>query len=191
MDIINQRRTMNALATTLLVGAGGVGFWAASDVGEGDGLGPSKTAPVVIAIDENPGEKVPLSTDVALRSLRSPLYDPPPPAPRPAPVQSTPKPAVPRPVAVPKLGLVLVGTIIDPNGSVAIMSDAEGKFDIKAIGEELDLKPAGVTIDEIESELVTLSYQGSESTVRLQRSVPSANSSGGGNQRPNGRRRNQ
>ncbi|TWU58095.1 type II secretion system protein N [Rubripirellula reticaptiva] len=191
MDITNQRRTMNALAIMLLVGAGGVGYWAVSDVSETDGLGATKTMPSVIVTDEDATVKVPLSTDVALRSLRSPLYDPPAPTPRPVPVKPPPPPAVPRPVAVPKLGLILVGTIIDPNGSVAIISDAEGKFDIKAIGEELDLTPAGVTIDGIESERVMLSYQGSESTVRLQRSEPSANSNGGGNLRPNGRRRNQ
>jgi hypothetical protein len=65
----------------------------------------------------------------------------------------------------------LVGTIIEAEQSLAIVADAKGDFDVKGIGEPLELSPQGITIKTIEPERVTLSYRGRESTIELDRSA--------------------
>ncbi len=185
MDITNQRRCLLAIAVGLFVGTAGAIGWSlrridtsspVTNVGRGQQLQPA------VIRDDSP----PFDERLAAQSLRGPLYDPaPPPKPRPKPKAApTPTPA-PR---QPTLGLTLVGTIIETDQSVAILSDASGQFDVKGIGESLELLPAGVTVQSIESEQVTLQYQGRQSTVQLDRSTKK--SGAGGVQRGNNRRKN-
>ena len=126
------------------------------------------------------------------RSLRGPLYDPPPPPIAAPQVRPTPRPK-PTPT-LPPLNLTLVGTIIDSEQSLAIIADAAGNFDVKGVGDSLELTPAGVRIGQIESEVITLEYQGRESTIRLDRDRLDREVSqrpGGAGRQGNNRRRNQ
>ena len=84
--------------------------------------------------------------------------------------------------------LDLDGTIIDPKQSVAILSDASGKTDIRSVGEEVELSPPGVLVRKISADHVTLEMRGKQSTIRLQQSFKS--SAGGGNLDRQNRRRN-
>jgi hypothetical protein len=129
---------------------------------------------------------------VAARALRRPLFDPPPPPPAPTPEpkpQPEPKPTVartPTPPKPPTLEVTLVGTIIEAGQSLAIVADANGDFDVKGIGEPLELSPQGIKIEKIEPEQVTVSYQGRESTITLDRSAAAdrpARSRAGGRRR--------
>ena len=166
MDITTQRRCLSTISGVLLVGTVAAIAWSFStidtsspltDAGRKERAEPAKPANVDVP---------PLDQRIASRSLRGPLYDPPPPQARPKP-EPVPAAAPPR---QPQLDLTLVGTIIEENESVAILSDASGQFDIKGIGESLELVPAGVTVESIESEQVTLQYQGHQSTIQLNRS---------------------
>jgi type II secretory pathway component PulC len=114
---------------------------------------------------------------VVARQLRRPLYDPP--APPPARPPKPPTPVVaPAARPSPQLDVTLVGTIIEAENSLAILADSTGKFDVKGVGESLELSTEGITVQGIESEQVTLQYQGRRSTVTLDRSRKKAGSSG-------------
>jgi type II secretory pathway component PulC len=92
------------------------------------------------------------------------------------------------------LDVTLVGTIIESDQSLAIVADSSGKFDIKGVGESLELSPQGMTVKTIESERVTLQFQGRQSTVELDRSTKTAKAAkgdGGGKRGSNRRRDNQ
>ena len=43
----------------------------------------------------------------------------------------------------------LVGTIIQAEQSLAIVADATGEFDVKGIGESLELSPQGITVEQL------------------------------------------
>ena len=121
-------------------------------------------------------------TDWSL-SLRSPLYDPPP-KPKPVAPRQIPKSKPkPKPPSRPALNMTLVGTIIDAEGSLAIIADQSGKFDIKGEGDSLELSPSGVRIGQIESETITLEYQGATSTIRLEKKDVKPAANGGGRNR--------
>jgi type II secretory pathway component PulC len=182
MDITNQRRCLAAIAGGLLVGTAAAIGWSLSGintpspiskVGQGQQVQPAISSDNLQSFDER----------IAARTLRGPLYDSP--AAPSVPV-ARPKPT-PTPQQ-PKLDLTLVGTIIEANQSIAILSDSAGQFDVKGIGESLELLPAGVTVQKIEAEQVTLQYQGRQSTVQLDRSAKE--SDGRANQRGNNRRKN-
>lgn len=182
MDITTQRRCLTAIAGGLLIGAVGAIGWSLSEIDTSTPIDKDvQREPVQPATrGDNPQ---PFDERIALQSLRGPLYDPPAPAERAKP-SSTPPP----PPQQPKLDLTLVGTIMEANQSVAILSDASGQFDVKGIGELLELLPAGVTVQNIQAEQVTLEFQGRQSTVQLDRS--SKRPGGGAGQRGNNRRRN-
>lgn len=119
-------------------------------------------------------------------SMQRPLYDPPKPKPAPKPRS---KPVVVRQPKQPRLDWTLVGTIIDSGRSVAILTDASGKTDIRGQGEEVELSPSGVLVRKIESDAVTLEIGGDKSTLRLKQSFAPGGGGGGKPDRP-GRRRN-
>lgn len=185
MDIAAQQRLLYAIAGSCLLGATGAVYWSTSEI-----------APVAVAVDRRAtgpaatgGESAPAPTAgvdaVLLRSLRAPLYDPPP-APPKAPTNVRPVKR-PKPTPPPRLNLTLVGTIIDPDQSLAIVADADGNFDVKGVGDSLELQPAGVQIGHIEAEVITLQYQGKEETIRLDRD---ASQPAGSRRQGNNRRRN-
>jgi type II secretory pathway component PulC len=167
MNIASQQRTLYAIAGSCLLGTVGAVYWAVSGVTAGDPSSRSVTADRS-AVGDAPQDSESNRSDAALAiSLRGPLYDPPPPAPRQSPV------VIPQPSPPPvqkSLPLSLVGTLIDDQQSLAIVSDASGKFDVKGVGDALELTPAGVQIQEIAAEQITLRYQGNVSTIRLKKS---------------------
>jgi hypothetical protein len=188
MDINNQRRCLNALTAAMIAGACGGGYWAVSeiDVSAADQVRGGAGTPLVLPIDDDSQES---KSPLAMRSLRGPLYDPPtvaqrPPTPAPKPPPTPP----PRVESKPRLDLRLVGTIINADRSVAIVSDASGNLDVKGRGETLELSPPGITIDAIDSQAITLSYQGRQSTIELDRTGGTSGGTGGGDAmgRPNG-----
>ena len=162
MDVITQRRCLTGLAGSLLLSAIGAGAWALSGLPEPP---PLATAKVTIGVSpENDNATVgDSSSDPGLLAmqLRLPLEDPPPPQPRRNP---TPTPVVPKPVAAPKLNLTLLATIIDSQKSLAVIADTS-KSDTKGEGESLELSPEGVSIVRIEANQVTLTHNGKESTI--------------------------
>jgi hypothetical protein len=63
-------------------------------------------------------------------------------------------------------GIKLVGTMIDPTKTLALFRDELGVFDLKGVGDPLVLTPAGAQIENIESGIATLSYEGRQ--IRLE-----------------------
>ena len=180
MDVTTQRRCLGILAAGLFAGTVGAVGWSLSGL-EGD-RGVVSPRPQATPLTELPAQEstFPFDESFAARPLRRPLFDPPPVAAAPPP-KPTPK-VVERPTpppAPPKLEVTLVGTIIQPDQSLAIVADASGEFDVKGIGESLELSPQGITVERIESERVTLRYQGRESTIELDRSAVAGNATGG------------
>ncbi len=173
MDVTAQRRTLTTLAAGLLLGAVGAIGWSISGIDSSEdqiAASPQVTKPIISADGDAD------ASDAALNlALRRPLVDPPPPAPK--PVQ--PRPPVPAPPPAPGLQLTLVGTIIESENSLAIIADASGAFDVKGVGESLELSPPGVSVKRIESEQVELQFGGKTSTVSLDRERPK----GGGGKR--------
>lgn len=172
MNITTQRRCLNALTTAMIAGACGGGYWAVSEINTDTSMSSARR--VVQTKPFLPVENDQQMTDksIAMRSLRGPLYDPPPMASRPPTSAPRPQPPPqPRTPPVARLNLRLVGTIIDADRSVAIVSDSSGKLDVKSRGETLELSPAGITIDAITSQAVTLTYQGRQSTIQLDRNA--------------------
>lgn len=179
MNITTQRRCLNALTAAMIAGACGGGYWAVSEIDVK--ASPSSAGPVVqmapVPMDSDNQQASNMS--IAMRSLRGPLYDPPPIASRPqTPPPRPPAPPQPRTPPVARLDVQLVGTIIDADRSVAIVSDASGKLDVKSRGETLELSPAGIIIDAIDSQAVTLTYQGRQSTIQLDRTATESGGSG-------------
>ncbi len=185
MDITNQRRCLAAIAGGLLVGTAGAIGWSLSGIDTSSpiskvGQGP-QIQPAISSEDPQPFDE-----RIVAQTLRGPLYDPPA---APSPSVERPKPTPAPTPQQPMLDLTLVGTIIEANQSIAILSDSAGQFDVKGIGESLELLPAGVTVQNIEAEQVTLQYQGRQSTVQLDRSAKKSGG-GGANQRGSNRRKN-
>lgn len=179
MNITTQRRCLNGLTAAMIAGACGGGYWAVSEIDAGGTTSSARRDATIDASLPVDNDKQKPDSSVAMRSLRGPLYDPPPVAPRPpTPAPRPQPPPQPRTPPVARLDVRLVGTIIDADRSVAIVSDSSGKLDVKSRGETLELSPAGITIDAIDSQAVTLTYQGRQSTIQLDR-VPTASGASG------------
>lgn len=71
----------------------------------------------------------------------------------------------PRPALNPRVELL--ATVIDPVRTVAIISDARGRTDLKGVGETLELMPSGLRIEKIEPNQVTLTLRGQTVKVAL------------------------
>ncbi len=117
-----------------------------------------------------------LAADFGL-PLQRPLVDPPKVVRKPASPQTPPVAVIkppPKPAAKPRLNWTLVGTIIAADQSVAILTDADGKTDVRGVGEEVDLEPAGVRVQSIEGDQVTLDVQGNRQSIQLNRAFDSS-----------------
>lgn len=191
MDLTAQRRFLTASTAGFIALAVTVVVWSLGGVDSDDRQSDilSDRAPMAKA-SVGPSQKDPRtnqdgSTDLSLRVIR-PLYDPPapPPKPEPKPVVVRKQPAPPKKA---NLDWTLNGTIIDSDRSVAILTDASGKTDIRRAGEKVELSPPGVLVRRIDSDRVTLELRGSESTLRLQQSFQSG---GGADTDRSNRRRN-
>jgi hypothetical protein len=188
MDLTLQRRLLYGAAGGCLLIAAATVVWSLGSLPDRQ----SVPRPRVAAADNNAATET--NSDAAERDragvdlelpLQQTLYDPPPP-PKPKP---KPKPAVvrrPTPPPPVRLDWTLLGTIIEPQRRAAILSDATGKTDIRAVGEQVDLKPAGVLVHQVDSEAVTLELRGTRSTLRLKQDF----SPGDGQPPRGGRRRN-
>ncbi len=183
MDITTQQRILYALAGSCLLGAAAAVVWSTSAVDESDSVSTRTSERIVVAKDDPQSARHVIDSSLA-GSLRGPLYDPP----ATAPISKVPTAPVPKPSSTkPLLNLTLVGTIISSGQSLAIVADASGEFDVKGIGESLELSPEGVRIQQIEAEQITLQYMGNESTIRLETNEPPEGNAG---RRVNNRRRN-
>ncbi|WP_182866113.1 hypothetical protein [Stieleria mannarensis] len=198
MDVTAQRRLLNTLTAGFVALAVAGIVWSFSDIGVLDPPSATVLSPPgeVSDADPNAGDQsadgrpvsdVATRDDLSLRLLR-PLYDPPkPPPPKPQPKPESVVERNPPPARAPRLDWTLTGTIIDADRSVAILTDATGKTDIRAAGELVELLPAGVLVRTIDSQKVTLELRGTESTLRLK---PSFQSGGAANPDRQNRRRN-
>ncbi len=185
MDISTQQRLLYVLAACLVLGTCGAGYWATADVTVS--TRPRPMGPSAIgngAKDSARNDAIDAPT--LATKLRGPLYD--------APKQTTPpkpvvvQPRVQAPPPKPKLKLTLVGTIINGPQSLAIVSDESGKFDIKGVGESLELEPTGVEISTIGSEKIVVDYDGDQTTIRLSKEAANRGNKPNNNRRNKGRR---
>jgi hypothetical protein len=166
MDIAAQRRCLNAIAGGLWLCTCGAAAWSLRAIDAGNPGLMSQLRQAAPPRGVEPIRSRAIEPAVLARSLRGPLYDPPPDTPSPVP---QPRPVPPAPPTRPDLDVTLVGTIIEAERSLAILADPSGKFDIKTVGQSLELSPAGIIVESIEAERVTLRYQGRQTTVQLDR----------------------
>ena len=183
MEVKGQRRYLSLAAACLLALAAAAVVWSVSTIEASDqsittGREPNRGS----GLAEQPSlDQTPIA-EMATRLLRPPLYDPPVKTPTPEIV----KPPSLRPRPTPKLDLTLVGTIINADQSLAIIADASGQFDVKGVGESLEISPEGIVIAQIEAEQVHLNYQGQSAQLQLDRSK--AKNKKGGNRNNNRKR---
>ncbi len=178
MDVTTQRRYLTTLAGGLLLGAVGAIAWSVSGI-EPTAMTPTAGVPPIANPFDDSSSQRTLSDAELNIALRHPLTDPPPPKPRPV----APRVVAPVLQPPPTLQLTLVGTIIESGKSLAIIADSSGDFDVKGVGESLELSPAGVSVKRIDSEQVELQYRGKTSTVKLDRDAKKAD----GGRRPAGK----
>lgn len=184
MELQKQKRWLSITTACLLLCSAAVVPWAVSAIDESTPQVASSKSPTDVVPEISPNADLAISAAVTKRKLRQPLHDPEPTPP--APPKPTPPPA-PRPKPAPKLTLSLVGTIIEANNSLAIIADADGQFDVKGIGETLEILPAGIVITKIQAEQVTLSHQGKKTILNLERDQKrNKGSSGNRNNRKRG-----
>lgn len=105
-----------------------------------------------------------------LKPLVDPVRKPVKPPPRKA---TPPPPKKTAPVPAQRLSWTLVGTIIDGDESVAILSDDKGKTDVRRVGETVELLPAGAVVERIQADQVSLRTSRGGSTLKLDRSFQS------------------
>jgi len=187
MDLTLKRRVLYGAAGGCLSIAAAAVVWSLGSLPDPQSAArPSAAAADESAATETPGDAAGgdrAGAELAL-PLQQTLHDPPPPPPKAKP---QPKPAVVRRSTPPpppvRLDWTLLGTIIEPQRRVAILADASGKTDIRAVGEEVDLAPAGVLVQQVDSAAVTLERRGTRSTLRLKQDF-----SPGGGQPPRGER---
>ncbi|HBV64125.1 MAG TPA: hypothetical protein DEF45_14010 [Rhodopirellula sp.] len=176
MELQRQRHYLTLTTTCLLVFSAAIVAWSVSAIDESSPQSANVQRGQVATPKFTHDPELTIPAGMTKRQLRGPLYDP-----EPAPV-SPPKPKPPvvnLPKTVPKLELSLVGTIIESNNSLAIIADANGGFDIKGVGETLELAPDGIVIRSIQSEQVILNHQGKATTLSLERKQQKNKSSNG------------
>ncbi|MEM9588661.1 MAG: type II secretion system protein N [Planctomycetota bacterium] len=168
MNISLQRRLIGAATLALAAGAAGTLWWGLTpiDVDQIRAAVSDRTAQGGVAEQESLASP-PQDQTLIARRFQRPLQDPPKPAP-PKP-RAEPRVSKPQPAPRPSLNLSVVGTIIDQQDRLAIVSDATGKFDVKAVGESLELEPKGVQIESIDAESVVVRYRGTETVLKLSR----------------------
>ena len=180
MELQRQRHYLAMATACLLLLSAAIVFWSASAIDKSSPQLSNVQADQVTASESAPEPELTIPIALTQRQLRQPLYDPEPTPP--APPQPKP-PAVPRAKLGPKLDLSLVGTIIESNKSLAIIADPNGGFDVKGVGEMLEIAPDGIVITSIQSGQVTLEHQGKTTTLSLERKQKT-------NKAPNGNRNN-
>ena len=166
MELQRQRHYLTITTVCLLLFSAAIVLWSVSNVDESSPQSPNVQPGHTATSEVSRVPELTIPTAMTQRQLRGPLYDP---APVPASPPKPKPPVVPRPKTGPKLDLILIGTIIESNNSLAIIADANGGFDVKGVGEILELAPDGIVITSIQSEQVTLKHQDKTTTLRLER----------------------
>jgi len=176
MELRQQRQYLTLATACLLAFSAAVVFWSISEITES-----TPSSPVVPSGEISDSETISKSAftipaAMTMRQLRAPLYDtePDPPKP-PKPI----RPAAPLPRPVPKLQLTLVGTIIESGKSLAIITDINGQFDVKGVGDTLEIDPNGIVITNIQAEQVTLMHRSQSTVLTLERTQKKNKGSGG------------
>lgn len=172
-------RLLDVASLALVAGVAGVGWWAIAPLDPATGESGTRGGSALPAGQTAAVDTMEMDPAIVSRSLRGPLVDPPPKRPvarRPPPVAPKPRPK-PTPKK-PSIKLTLVGTVMGETGHAAIVGNESGEFDVKGVGETLDLQPAGVTIKQIESDHVTLDYQGAEIRIEVDKTIPAGNPPG-------------
>ena len=166
MELQRQRQYLMLATVCLMILSAGMVYWSASAIDESESVLPSSQPSPTAGSKTTEKTEFKITATMTQRKLRAPLYDP-----EPAPPVSTKPvaPAPPRPKPEPKLDLTLVGTIIESDKSLAIIADANGQFDVKGVGDILEIAPDGIAIANIKSEQVTLTYLGKSTVLMLER----------------------
>ena len=168
MNIRRIRMLLRAISLLLLFATAGVIWWALSDVSSPN-AGRNRvreSKPLT-----KPSQPEPDSSLVAgvhwQRRLRGPLYDPP--KPKPKPLVLKPLPTQPKgvPKSQPKLELTLVGTILEKGRDIGVFVDANGKVDLKPVGEVLSLDPKGIRVERLSDFKATVSLKGKKTTLEI------------------------
>ena len=130
---------------------------------------PSDTSPSVeSSVPDNAATKTRDLSEFATvwnRRLSAPLYDPPPRPVAPKPIVETPKPVRPKPKK-PRSQLRVMGTMVEPDRSLAILSDSDGEIHVCAVGESLETPEGEVSIESIDVDRVTVSENGRSHELR-------------------------
>jgi len=90
------------------------------------------------------------------KRLRRPLYDPPPPTPKVAEVKK-----------LPPLQIKLLGTIIEPGKSQAMLATPRGTVELKRVGDTIDSEQPPAELVTIERDRVVLKRQGDLITLEI------------------------
>ena len=184
MELQRQRQYLTLATVCLLVLSAGMVYWSVSAIDESETVLPGVQPSPTTGSNTTKKTEFKITTTMTQRKLRAPLYDPEPDP----PVSTKPVvPAAPRPKPEPKLNLTLVGTIIESDKSLAIIADANGQFDVKGVGDNLEIDPDGIAITNIKSEQVTLTYRGKSTVLMLERK-PKQNKGPSGNRNNNRKR---
>lgn len=110
--------------------------------------------------DTGPDTLPPLDefTLLCQRKLQSPLYDPPP---EPVAVEE----ASPEPVRLPPLQITLLGTIVEPDRTVAMFATQGGHIELTRIGQTVSNAPNGPKVIGITADEVVVEYDGQQRTM--------------------------
>ncbi len=164
MELQRQRHYLTITTACVLLFSAAIVFWSVSAIDDSSQQLPGLQTGHASTPEVSRDPEITIPTAMTQRQLRGPLYDA-----KPAP---PPKPSPPQPPPVkshPKLDLSLIGTIIESNNSLAIIADANGEFDVKAVGETLELAPDEIVITSIQADQVTLRHLGKTTTLSLER----------------------
>ena len=164
MTLRQTRWLLRGVAASCVLAAVALVAWAWDvDASSGAAVALARTVPPPEA--SQPSRALDPGSPTWRTTLRRPLVDPPPrpvepppvamPKPKPKPVakrRPVVKRAAPKPIAkpaLPPLGFELVGTILEADRAVAIVSDASGAIDLRKPGETFELDPPGVRLDDV------------------------------------------
>ncbi|NND99088.1 MAG: hypothetical protein HKN47_17360 [Pirellulaceae bacterium] len=167
MNVRQTRTLIHAVSAMLVVAAIATLAWGLSDSNSA-GADALPSRPTGDSIDETAAQTNQfLVSDVWRTKLRGPLVDPPKPKPRPSIVRTPPKKPTVVAAPIPPIEITLVGTILESGTGIGIFADADGKYDLKTVGETLDLEPTGMLVEGIEATKATVSLQGRQTTLQI------------------------
>lgn len=175
MNLTRQRQLIYA-ATTGLVALSVAGVvWSLSSIDGPASDGATRIGPSRLRSTIAKSKPIDAAQKVNFDApMLKPLVDPVRPPVKPPPRKVTPPPPKKTaPVPTQRLDWTLVGTIMDGDDSVAILSDAKGKTDVRRVGETVELLPAGAVVQRIQADQVSLKTRRGQSTLKLDRSFQS------------------